>query len=747
MSEPIWMVGEGCLRFLVIGGTILLFGLGLLGLFRQPARRQMIGFWTIAAALIAIPLSALPGWLPIELKRPEAKQVVTQTIELENSPILPDMVRPFEPAFVVLNQEKLLLPGKEVAVDVRQPWIKEVEEEIKTQSAPTPPPTIEKKIDWNEVFCVLLASGIIGYFSIAIWKLGRVFSDQRFLEKLWNRSKLPSFRIAELFRDVGEKYRIEPELGISKEIGGPICFGIWQPRILIPSSLAEIADNRTLRWIFSHELTHLERRDPFTVWLTSIAQSVYFVFPWFFSIKKRMHLDQELLADASVVREGSNADEYASFLVNLVSGSAVPIGATGVQTSASDLFRRVSMLLQKDSFVESRSPRIWSWIGGGALLSLAVVLTGLTVREQTAFALPQVEKVADEKESDKAKPKVEKATKKTADELRKELEEKLKGLDLTDPKFDEIMKEYNKLIEEAIKKSVPNIPNFPPVQFQFRNQLDPEQQKQMQEMMKQQQERMLQLQQRLGNRAFVVPEGNFAFRSGGGRMGISIEKPSAALISQLDLPENQGQVVVDVKADSPAAQSGIKKNDIILEFAGKSVPNDSGAFQKLVAEVKKDAEVSIVVLRKGKKETIKGLKLPEAKDDAGFNFEVPRFEIPQIDIPNIKPIQVPNIQIPNIQVPNFPTPVLRPKPIAIEANKVVDENTERLSVRVFNDEFTIESVSNGREITVKGKKDEDKKTVTSVKIKDGKTTVEADSINKVPEKYRDSINKLLDNLK
>ena len=59
MSEPIWMVGEWCLRFLVIGGIIFLFGFGLLGLFRQPARRQMVGFWTIAAALIAINISTV----------------------------------------------------------------------------------------------------------------------------------------------------------------------------------------------------------------------------------------------------------------------------------------------------------------------------------------------------------------------------------------------------------------------------------------------------------------------------------------------------------------------------------------------------------------------------------------------------------------------------------------------------------------------------------------------------------------
>ena len=60
---------------------------------------------------------------------------------------------------------------------------------------------------------------------------------------------------------------------------------------------------------------------------------------------------------------------------------------------------------------------------------------------------------------------------------------------------------------------------------------------------------------------------------------------------------------------------------------GKPVPSDMTDFQKLLKDIKPDAAVDAVVLRKGKKETIKGLKLPEAKEDPNNPFRnFPRFQ-------------------------------------------------------------------------------------------------------------------------
>ncbi|MBI3822526.1 MAG: PDZ domain-containing protein [Planctomycetes bacterium] len=95
------------------------------------------------------------------------------------------------------------------------------------------------------------------------------------------------------------------------------------------------------------------------------------------------------------------------------------------------------------------------------------------------------------------------------------------------------------------------------------------------------------------------------------RLGVRVEKPGDALIAQLGLAEGKGIVLAEVREGSAAAKAGLKANDILLELAGKEVSSDVTAFTKTLDEIKKDTPVDAVVLRKGKKETVKGITLPE----------------------------------------------------------------------------------------------------------------------------------------
>jgi hypothetical protein len=95
------------------------------------------------------------------------------------------------------------------------------------------------------------------------------------------------------------------------------------------------------------------------------------------------------------------------------------------------------------------------------------------------------------------------------------------------------------------------------------------------------------------------------------RLGARLEKPSDTLIDQLDLPRGQGQVVEQLNDDSPAAKAGLKAHDILLELDGKPVSSDTREFAKQLGDIKSDKPVDAVVLRKGKKETVKNLALPE----------------------------------------------------------------------------------------------------------------------------------------
>jgi C-terminal processing protease CtpA/Prc len=81
-------------------------------------------------------------------------------------------------------------------------------------------------------------------------------------------------------------------------------------------------------------------------------------------------------------------------------------------------------------------------------------------------------------------------------------------------------------------------------------------------------------------------------------IGVSLNPVDDALRSQLNLSPGQGLIVTEVVKDSPSEKSGVKPNDIVLEFG--SQPIDSA--DKLAAQVQADQDkpTTLKVLRAGK---------------------------------------------------------------------------------------------------------------------------------------------------
>ena len=93
------------------------------------------------------------------------------------------------------------------------------------------------------------------------------------------------------------------------------------------------------------------------------------------------------------------------------------------------------------------------------------------------------------------------------------------------------------------------------------------------------------------------------------QLGIHTSQPNSALRAQLGLAKNQGLIVDKVTADSAAAKAGLKPHDVLVQVHGKPVPSDVKEFRKVIADAKTES-VDVVIIRQGKQETIKGLKLP-----------------------------------------------------------------------------------------------------------------------------------------
>lgn len=84
--------------------------------------------------------------------------------------------------------------------------------------------------------------------------------------------------------------------------------------------------------------------------------------------------------------------------------------------------------------------------------------------------------------------------------------------------------------------------------------------------------------------------------------GASLEPVDESLRAQLDLPKKQGLVVTSVTPDSPAAQSGLKANDILLTLGDAPLASTDDLTKTLKASGEK--EISLKIIRSGKPVTI-----------------------------------------------------------------------------------------------------------------------------------------------
>lgn len=235
--------------------------------------------------------------------------------------------------------------------------------------------------------------------------------------------------------------------------------------------------------------------------------------------------------------------------------------------------------------------------------------------------------------------------------------------------------------------------------------VDPQQWEALRQMLRRQREEMRQMLERLqrgplGSDRDLFPFRPFAPRPG--RLGVVVEPLHPALRHQLDVPENQGLLVREVTADSPAAKAGIKPHDILLAIGDKTVPADPDAFVRMVAELPAGKVGKVVVLRKSKKETLGEIELPEWP-------RRPR-------LPQLRPLPG--------QVP--------PGGIWLHVERSGDGS------------FTVQYRESGQAIRVEGQEAEGKVNVSKIEITEGGETKSYKALDELPASLREKVSQLLD---
>ncbi|MBX9625995.1 MAG: PDZ domain-containing protein [Gemmataceae bacterium] len=91
------------------------------------------------------------------------------------------------------------------------------------------------------------------------------------------------------------------------------------------------------------------------------------------------------------------------------------------------------------------------------------------------------------------------------------------------------------------------------------------------------------------------------------RLGVTVEPADAD--PDAGVPAGRGVRVVEVVPGLPADKAGLKRGDVIVEFAGRAVGANSQNFVRLVQRARAGEKVDIVYVRDGKRQTAKGLTL------------------------------------------------------------------------------------------------------------------------------------------
>ncbi|MGQ0585415.1 MAG: DegQ family serine endoprotease [Reyranella sp.] len=89
-----------------------------------------------------------------------------------------------------------------------------------------------------------------------------------------------------------------------------------------------------------------------------------------------------------------------------------------------------------------------------------------------------------------------------------------------------------------------------------------------------------------------------------GWIGVSYQSVTDDIADSFGLDRARGVLVANVAADGPAAKAGLKRNDIIINFAGADVL-DLRRFPRLVANARVGSTVDLVVWRQGKEVPLK----------------------------------------------------------------------------------------------------------------------------------------------
>ena len=191
-------------------------------------------------------------------------------------------------------------------------------------------------------------------------------------------SRCEGERVQEVFAELAAEYGLKriPEVRILKDSSaGPFTTGVLKNIIILPD---ENLQEKDLRFILKHELTHCKNKDILWRLLFLVVNVIYWFHPLVWFLRKTAEQDMEIACDEAVVSKASREDrkEYSDVIMSWVEQSRYrgSVVSTGYVHGVKFLKRRF------DSIFGGGGKKNGILLAGGALV--LVLLIGCTLHIQ-----------------------------------------------------------------------------------------------------------------------------------------------------------------------------------------------------------------------------------------------------------------------------------------------------------------------------------------------------------------------------
>jgi len=368
--------------YYLLATLLLIVTAGVKRLVRQPANRMALSRATVAGLVCLAVITAAPAWPRVSL--PFASVL--------------------SPAHQVTDSPPTIAPGDDALANRAAPESEESVESATstplirpTAESTTPTRAIEDTTSQANVgitdrlAAIIIRGFLIGTALVAMWLAAGVILTMRLRLVAWHASE----RIQSVLDRMAGDRPASTRVMLSNRVNQAVAVGCFAPDIILPKRFLGTESRVGLEAALTHECAHIRNGDLRLLALMRCLALVLYAHPLYWALRRRVQVDQELLADAAAGKR-CDAANYAEVLLNwfrtnAADRSRLMTATLGLWERPHSLKRRIAMLLDDGFRVQTDCPTAWRAFGSGLLIAAVFGLSFFTLRATPASMADEVQ--------------------------------------------------------------------------------------------------------------------------------------------------------------------------------------------------------------------------------------------------------------------------------------------------------------------------------------------------------------------